>query len=355
MVGGMGVLIRESSRGLTRGEGHGARLTMGGRQLIEFLHCQGVSLRAIAAQVGVSASTVKRELDRMSGVYQAVRAREQVKHLAVRPKGVKIEDSRLWSFVVAKLNERWSPCQIVAAWMREPGNGGVRISAETIYQALSVHGRASLRHELKVGKPCVRDARAANHAPSSLLPVRRASHGSRAPGSLIGPRRSKGASSQAIGNGDLIIGKNSKSAAITLVERATGYLLLRPLPLSHDADTVVEALADMIAGLPQGLRRTLTWDQGAEMAKAKELTKTTRINVYFADPHSPWQRGSNENMNGLVRDYFPKGTDLGAYPPEDFEEAQRQLNTRPRQRFNWKTPAELMEQLLHNDAVALTA
>lgn len=138
--------------------------------------------------------------------------------------------------------------------------------------------------------------------------------------------------------GDLIIGKNSKSAAITLVERATGYLLLRPLPLSHDADTVVEALADMIAGLPQGLRRTLTWDQGAEMAKAKELTKKTTINVYFADPHSPWQRGSNENMNGLLRDYFPKGTDLGAYPPEDFEEAQRQLNTRPRRTHGTITP-----------------
>lgn len=106
------------------------------------------------------------------------------------------------------------------------------------------------------------------------------------------------------------------------------------MPLSHDADTVVETLTDMIAGLPQDLRRTLTWDQGAEIAKTKELTKKTTINVYFADPHSPWQRGSNKNINGLLRDYFPKAPTWAPTRPKTFEEAQRQLNTRPHQRFN---------------------
>jgi transposase, ISlxx5 len=131
-------------------------------------------------------------------------------------------------------------------------------------------------------------------------------------------------------------------------------LLLRPLPLSHDADTVVETLTDMIAGLPQDLRRTLTWEQGAEIAKTKELTKKTTINVYFADPHSPWQRGSNKNINGLLRDYFPKSTDLGTYPPEDLRRSPTPTQHPTPPTIQLKTPAKPIEQLPHNDAVALT-
>ena len=126
------------------------------------------------------------------------------------------------------------------------------------------------------------------------------------------------------------------------------------MPLSHDADTVVETLTDMIAGLPQDPRRTLTWDQGAEIAKTKELTKKTTINVYFADPHSPWQRGSNKNMNGLLRDYFPKGTDLGTYPPEDLRRSPTPTQHPTPPTIQLKTPAKPIEQLPHNYAVALT-
>lgn len=120
---------------------------------------------------------------------------------------------------------------------------------------------------------------------------------------------------------------------------------MRPLPLSHDADTVVETLTDMIAGLPQDLRRTLTWDQGAEIAKTKELTKKTTINVYFADPHSPWQRGSNKNINGLLRDYFPKSTDLGTYPPEDLRRSPTPTQHPTPPTIQLKTPAKPIEQL----------
>ncbi len=352
--GWVGSAPADPVEGLVSGVGHGARLTIGGRQLIEYLHGQGMSMRGIARELGVAASTVKRELDRGGGQYRAVRAHEEAAGRRARPKPFKLEDPRLRAFVVAKLNEHWSPEQISRAWACGD-NRGVTISPETIYQALYVHGRGALRQELKVEK-ALRSGRTRRLARSPLA-LARSKGKSWVEGARIVDRPQEVEGRQVPGHweGDLIVGANNKSAAITLVERTTGYLLVRPLPACHDTASVIDVLADMISPFPLTLRETITWDQGGEMANAKDLTSRTKTKVYFADPHSPWQRGSNENTNGLLRDYFPKGTDLNDYPPEAFAEAERQLNTRPRKRHGWKTPAELMQKLLDDNAVALTA
>ena len=146
--------------------------------------------------------------------------------------------------------------------------------------------------------------------------------------------------------GDLIVGANNQSAIVTLVERATRYVMLGHLPSGHTAEEVRDVLVKLIGTLPEHLRGSLTWDQGAEMAAHKQFTVATGVPVYFCDPHSPWQRGSNENTNGLLRQYFPKSTDLTIYRPEDLEHVAQELNGRPRKTLDWDNPAERLRDLL---------
>ena len=158
--------------------------------------------------------------------------------------------------------------------------------------------------------------------------------------------------------GDLVMGAGNRTAMITLVERTTRLVLIAPLLTDHTATTVATVLETMIKGLPRTMARSLTWDQGGEMAQVARFRTATNLEVYFCDPHSPWQRGTNENTNGLIREFFPKGTDLSTYPLHAFEQAQHLLNTRPRQTLDWATPAEAFNRLLqkteHDTTIALT-
>ena len=151
--------------------------------------------------------------------------------------------------------------------------------------------------------------------------------------------------------GDLVVGTKNQSAIITLVERASRLALLRRLPSDHDTASVMPVLTEMIQSLPVQMQKTLTWDQGPEMSSHAELSLATEIQIYFCDPHSPWQRGSNENLNGLIRDFFPKGTDFRTVTDAEIEEAQRLLNKRPRQTLNWQTPTEAFDQLVRSSAL----
>ncbi|MDT7656513.1 MAG: hypothetical protein QOF38_1228 [Pseudonocardiales bacterium] len=220
------------------------------------------------------------------------------------------------------------------------------MSHETIYQALYVQGRGELRRELT---RCLRTGRALRkprRIPGELRGKRSI------PDTIMISARPAEANDRAIPGhweGDLIIGKDGRSAIGTLVERTTRYLLLLHLPTDHSAEAVREAMLAAIRTLPQHLWRSLTWDQGSEMARHAEITLATGLDIYFCDPHSPWQRGSNENTNGLLRaNYFPKATNLATHTPEHLAAVAAELNGRPRETLNWQTPAEALHQLLSN-------
>ena len=230
----------------------------------------------------------------------------------------------------------------IAARLRigHPHDPMMHVSHETIYQALYVQGRGELRRELarclRTGRarrrPRGRDGRAGHIKDMVMISERPAEAEDRAvPGHW---------------EGDLIIGKDCRSAVGTLVERTTRYLMLLHLPEGRDAHLVEQAMRQAITALPAGLARTITWDQGIEMARHADFTITTGIPVYFCDPHSPWQRGSNENTNGLLRQYLPKGTDLSAHSAEDLARIARSLNTRPRKTLGFMTPSEKLTELL---------
>lgn len=262
-------------------------------------------------------------------------------------------NQRLRGEVIAGLAKQWSPEQISHRLRTDyPDDRQMRVSHETIYQALYVTGRGSLRHELAV-EQALRSGRR-TRKPRSLL-VARPDGKSWIEGATIDLRPAEVEERTVPGHweGDLILGRGNQTAAITLVERYSRYTLVRPLPNRHDSPTVVGALTAMISQLPEGLAKTLTWDQGSEMALYHDLQIASTIRVYFADPHSPWERGSNENTNGLLRQYFPKGADLAAYPEDRYREVQDLLNDRPRKTLGWRTPREALTQALHN-GVALT-
>ena len=222
-----------------------------------------------------------------------------------------------------------------------PSDEPMRICHETIYQALYVQGRGGLRRELTA---CLRTGRALRK------PQRRADQRQeRIKGKVMISERPAEVGDRAVPGhweGDLIIGKDSGSAIGTLVERTTRFTMLLHLPADHGALTVREAIEATITTLPAALRRTLTWDQGIELAQHQQLTFDTDLAVYFCDPHSPWQRGTNENTNGLLRQYFPKGTNLSVHGPQDLERVAAGLNGRPRKTLDWKTPAEALAALL---------
>ena len=237
----------------------------------------------------------------------------------------------------------YSPGQIAGRLRREhPGDQTMRVSHETIYQALFVQGKGSLRAEvaaaLRCGRARRRRPRMGNHTGRTRI----------AGLVSISERPAEAADRAVPGHweGDLIIGKDHRSAIATLAERASRFCLIIALPDGRTADKVADALADRILTLPQALRRTLTWDRGFEMASHAKFSIATGVPVYFADPHSPWQRGTNENTNGLIRYYLPKGTDLSVHSQADLDAIADKLNTRPRRTLHYRTPAEALDELL---------
>jgi transposase, IS30 family len=312
-----------------------------------------LSDRVIAAGLGRNQSVVSREIDRNGGrrFYRAFVAQERADVLVARPKVHKLEaDARLHDLVAAGLAADWSPQQISARLVEDHADDlELRVSHETIYQALYLQARGELRTELKLA---LRKGRTARVARGSTR-VKQA----RIAGMVNVSQRPAEAADRAVPGhweGDLIIGKGGRSQIATLVERSTRFVILARIPHDRTAGRVALILAQAMSALPEALQRSLTWDQGVEMAAHAKFSVATDIPVFFCDPHSPWQRGSNENTNGLLRQYFPKGTDLSPYYQLDLDEIADKLNGRPRETLGWKTPAEKLEELLKSSGDALT-
>ncbi|MGJ6979621.1 IS30 family transposase [Aestuariimicrobium soli] len=330
---------------------HGARLSLADRTLIHVGLVQRWSLRRIAGQLGVSASTVSREIARNSTPtgYRAEAAETAAAGRRGRPKRSRLDDPVLRQRVVEGLNSHWSPRQVSIRLAAQHGKDG-SVSHETIYQALYVQGRGSLREELRIDK-ALRSGRT-HRIPHSKLPPRTGRPWLQ--GHHISTRPAEAADRAIPGHweGDLVLGARNQTAIITLVERASRFVLLHRLPDQHDSTTVVDALIAMAATLPAQMQmKSLTWDQGSEMAEHPTFSLATHTQVYFCDPHSPWQRGSNENTNGLIRDFWPKPTDFAQITDAEILHVQNLLNDRPRETLNALTPREKLQQLL---TVALT-
>jgi IS30 family transposase len=274
-------------------------------------------------------------------------AQARAEERAARPKPAKLAvNLELRAWVQARLEERWSPEQISVMLTAEfPDDREMRVSHETIYQSVYVQGRGALRRELAVS---LRTGRALRR------PRRRAGERrGRIPGMVLISERPAGAADRAVPGhweGDLIMGTRNASAIGTLVERSTRFVMLLHLPRGHDPAAVAEAMTEAMSSLPAALRRSLTWDQGKEMALHARIAAAADLEIYFCDPHSPWQRGSNENTNGLLRQYFPKGTSLSVHSREDLDAVAAQLNSRPRKTLGWKTPAQALERVLAQQA-----
>ena len=331
---------------------HNGRLDLTGRTVIQVRLAEQRSFGQIAAELGVVASTVSREVaaHAVDGWYRAKSAHRAALAARARPKPRKLAPgSWLRAEVIAGLDNKQSPEQIAGRLKRDhPGEHDRQVSHETIYQALYVQAAGGLRHELAVEK-ALRQGRTSRR-PRSKLPARtgRSWIGE----ATISNRPAEAADRAVPGHweGDLVIGTEGRSALITLNERRSRFTLISRV-CTHDTDTVTSRLIEMISGLPDQLVTTLTWDQGVEMAGHARFGVATGTQVYFADPHSPWQRPTNENSNGLIRDFFPKGTDFTTITDQQVAQAQRLLNTRPRKVLAYATPAETLNELL---TVALT-
>ena len=298
----------------------------------------GLSCRSIAKLLGRSPSTVSRDVAVSGGrgQYRAWRADASSVRAAYRPKMPKLRSClALRREVERRLRQRWSPQQISARLRTDfPDDPNMRISHETIYQSLFVQGRGALRSELT---SCLRSGRTRRRSA-----VHRAGAGELKNMVLLSERPPEVADRAVPGHweGDLIVGKKSLSAIATLVERQTRFIMLCRLPDGRQAEQVKVALAKKICRLPELLRRSLTWDRGKEMGEHASFTVETGVQVYFCDPRSPWQRATNENSNGLLRQYFPKGTDLSGHTQRQLDQVAAQLNARPRQTLHWRTPSE---------------
>jgi IS30 family transposase len=321
------------------------RLSLTEREEISRGLAGGESIRAIARRLARSPSTVSREVAANGGRrrYRACGADKAAVRRARRPKRSKLAScDRLPTVVEAKLELRWSPQQI-SGWLVEefPDDPEMRVSHETIYVSLFVQARGALRKE--------------------LTRYLRSGHTTRRPrghtvmngqgqlrGTLNIRERPADAGDRAVPGhweGDLLMGKRMHAMA-TLVERKTRFVMLIALPDGHAADVVADALAAKIVELPTQLRRSLTWDQGKEMAAHARFSVKTGVPVYFCDPRSPWQRGSNENTNGLLRQYFPKRTEIAHYSQAELDAVAAELNGRPRQTLAWKTPSQALDEAL---------
>jgi IS30 family transposase len=302
----------------------------------------GVSLRSIAARLRRSPSTVSRELKRNGGPrrYRAAAADSRAWDRALRPKLCKLaRHDELRQLVAARLSENWSPEQI-AGWLKHTyrDDEAYRVSHETIYRSLFVQARGVLKKDLQEHLRSRRAIRRSRHASS-----KGDSRGSLTDMVSIRERPASIEDRAVPGHweGDLLCG-SSNSYIVTLVERHSRYVLLAKVP-NRDSQSVISALIDQAHQLPEELLKSLTWDRGKEMAQHKRFTLATDAAVYFCDPQSPWQRGSNENTNGLLRQYFPKGTNLSVHSQERLDEIARQLNGRPRKTLGFETPAERFE------------
>ncbi|WP_051166466.1 IS30 family transposase [Amycolatopsis orientalis] len=325
------------------------RLSLAEREEIACLRAAGHGVRAIGRALGRPASTVSRELSRNTGSsgYRASSAQHAAEQRAKRPKVAKLAaDPVLREAVRAGLARKWSPRQISARLVLDfPDRPEMRVSHETIYQSLYVQGRGALRRELA---QALRTGRALR-IPRARARARQRLSGARIRDMANISERPAEAADRAVPGhweGDLVLGKDNKSAIGTLVERSTRFAVLVALPHGRDAAAVATAMTEAIQTLPPLLLRSLTWDQGTEMAHHKTITLDTGLEIYFCDPHSPWQRGSNENTNGLLRQYFPKGTDLSRHTTDDLARVAAELNGRPRETLGWHTPAETLARLL---------
>ena len=322
-----------------------ARLSAQEREEIRSGLEAGDSFRVIAARLGRAPSTVSREVNANGGRggYAGWRAHRRACELARRPKPAKLAACpRLRAQVEEWLEEElWSPVQISAQLRLEfPHDPMMRVSPETIYQSLYVQGRGALRKELAA---CLRTGRAIRRNRSRVTRP-----GGIADKVMISERPAEAEDRAVPGHweGDLIIGKNGRTAVGTLVERATRYVMLLHLPGDHTAETVRTAMTAKIKTLPEHLVRSITWDQGTEMAQHTQFSIDTGIAIYFCDPHSPWQRGSNENTNGLLRQWMPKGTDLSVHTEADLDTFAYKLNNRPRQTLGWMKPSQALAALV---------
>jgi IS30 family transposase len=319
------------------------RLSLQEREEISLRLRRGDSFTAIAGHLGRSTSTVSREVNVNGGRsdYRAWRAHDRAYERARRPKEAKLGCPRLARQVTQWLEQWWSPEEIARRLLVEfPDDPMMRVSHETIYQSIYVQGRGELRRELA---RCLRTGRA-KRRPRNRVETR-----GRITDMVMISERPAEVDDRAVPGhweGDLIIGKNGRSAVGTLVERTTGYLLLLHLPDGKQAEKVDRAMRRAVAKLPGEFFRTITWDQGKEMAKHASFSIDTGIQVYFCDPHSPWQRPSNENTNGLLRQYMPKGADLSLLTEADLDAIARSLNNRPRKRLGFMKPSERLAELL---------
>ncbi|GLZ56422.1 IS30 family transposase [Actinomycetospora sp. NBRC 106378] len=338
---------------------------------------EGLNYAEIAGRLGRDRSTVKREIDRnhvtreragrsrayapapvgpprpgrrvdqrqaRKDAYRATQAQLKAEARARRPKPTKFSaHPELVAAVTAGLELAWSPEQISHDLRERFGDRAeMQVSHETIYQELYVQGRGQLRRELtkklRTGRAVRRPQAFGERSSRSYI----------TPEIMISERPAEAADRAVPGHweGDLILGAENASAIGTLVERSTRFVMLLHLPARHDAEAVRDAMIPAITALPEALRRSLAWDQGSEMARHGEITVAAGLPIYFCDPHSPWQRGSNENTNGLLRQYFPKSSDLSAHNPERLAAVAAELNGRPRKTLGWRSPARAMTQLL---------
>jgi IS30 family transposase len=323
-----------------------ARLRLEEREEISRGLAAGHSIRAIAVTLGRAPSTVSREVNANGGRrrYRATRADLAAWTRATRPKPCKLAGNPvLRAIVEEKLQRRWSPQQI-DGWLKltYPKRPEMQVSYESIYRTLYVQSRGALRRELTAH---LRTGRVIRRPRGVRLPDGRGGR----PGILNISERPAEADDRAVPGhweGDLVFGKNMSPVA-TLVERSTRFLILVALPGgNHKADAVADALAAAITTLPKQLAKSLTWDLGHEMAQHRRLTIATGVQVYFCDPKSPWQRGSNENTNGLLRQYLPKRLDFRTLTQADFDAIADQLNERPRQTLQFKTPSQALAEVL---------
>ena len=355
--------VRESAPVSPRSPGR--RLSAEDRDDIAHLKRSGKNLTQIADEIGFAKSTVSRELRRNTsgGRYRATTAQTLAdeRARAGRAKQVKLAvNSRLRAEVERRLEQNESPEQIANRLPLDfPDDPEMRVSHETIYTSIYVQGRGALRRDLaghlRTGR-AMRKPRAQARDRAARIgggnPLRNVVSISERP-PCVEDRAVPGH-----WEGDLIMGAGNTSAIGTLVERATGFLCLLHLPGDHTALTMQTAICEQMAALPETLRLTLTWDRGSEMTNHAKIAEATGLDIYFCDPASPWQRGSNENTNGLLRQYFPKGSDLSFWGPGYLEQVALEMNNRPRKRLAWRTPAEALDALLseHDNppGVALT-
>jgi IS30 family transposase len=318
------------------------QLTEFERERISKMLAAGCSYTEIATFLGRSISTIGREVYRnyADGEYLAVEAHKKASKRQAyshAPKAKIISNEKMMSLIHAKLSIRWSPKQI-SQWLLKTHQ--MQVSHETIYRYIYVQTKGELKKELisylRQRKPR-RQSRKLETDKRGSIPDMISIH-----------QRPDEVADRAIPGhweGDLIIGKDHKSAIGTLVERRTRYLIITRLK-AKDAESVRKAFAKAMHKLPESLTRTLTYDRGKEMSEHKKFTVDTKMQVYFCDPHSPWQRGTNENTNGLIRDFWPKGTDFSTITPKELLWVQEALNERPRETLNWDTPKDRLNQLI---------